>query len=257
MNLNDSRNAARPATPPVSVAILAGGLGTRLRPVVPDRPKVLAEVGGRPFLAHWLDELNRQRFRSVILCTGYRADQVQATLGNRHGQLTLDYSPEPHPLGTAGALRHALPLLPREWLLVLNGDSFLDLSFQRFWEAHRQAMHRISIAVTPVSDCRRFGRVRFDARGTIEAFEEKNTREGAGWINAGVYLLHRSCLERLPQAGVLSLERDLFPAHVADGIYAFPTVGRFLDIGTPESYALADSVLVPGETATASTSPRP
>ena len=120
----------------VTVAILAGGLGTRLRPAVADRPKVMADVGGRPFLMRWLDCLAEQGFQRVVLCTGHRAEQVRAGLGTRHRGLTMRYSVEREPLGTGGALRHALAELNSETVLVLNGDSFCQTDLPAFGSAY-------------------------------------------------------------------------------------------------------------------------
>src|SRR5437899_2628493 len=108
----------------LSAAILVGGLGTRLRGIVADRPKVLAEVRGRPFLAYLLDQLVASGFQDVVLCTGYRSEQVKEVFGDGYGPLRIVYSEETVPLGTAGALRLALPLLQSETILVMNGDSF-------------------------------------------------------------------------------------------------------------------------------------
>src|SRR5262249_48858923 len=130
-----------PSRPPLSpsditVAILAGGLGTRLRSVVSDRPKVLAPVAGRPFLAWWLDTLDPQGFGDVILCTGYRAEQVEATFGESFRNLSLRYSVEDMPLGTGGAVHKALPFVRSHELLVLNGDSFCHQDLRPFLRQH-------------------------------------------------------------------------------------------------------------------------
>ena len=110
----------------IEAAILAGGLGTRLRSVVPDRPKVLAEIGGRPFIEILLDQVAAAGIRTAVLCTGYLGDQIEARLGTRRGPLALRYSREVEPLGTGGALRLALPMLASDTVLVLNGDSYCD-----------------------------------------------------------------------------------------------------------------------------------
>ena len=110
----------------LTAAILVGGFGTRLRPVVADRPKVLAEVRGRPFLAYLLDQAAAAGLKSVVLCTGYMGDRVQAVFGDTYGELHLTYSQEVVPLGTAGALHLALPLFASAPVLIMNGDSFCD-----------------------------------------------------------------------------------------------------------------------------------
>ncbi len=116
--------------------ILAGGLGTRLRPLVSDRPKALAVVAGKPFILHQLEWLRRNLVQSVILCVGYKGEQIVDFLGDgSHLGLKIDYSWENTPLGTAGALAQALELLPPEFL-VLNGDTYTTLSLEPLWKAH-------------------------------------------------------------------------------------------------------------------------
>lgn len=223
----------------ISVAILAGGLGTRLRPVVGERPKALAAVAGRPFLAILLEWLARAGARRVVLCTGYRGDLVRQELGDRFGPIDLVYSREDQPLGTAGALRLAYPLLDSELALVLNGDSFcqVDLAAMLDWRAAKAAP--ALMLLTWVEDAARYGRVELDPDGVVTAFREKQPQGGPGWINAGVYMLERRVLESIPPGREVSLEREIFPAWVGNGLHGFAEGQRFLDIGTPESFAQA------------------
>jgi NDP-sugar pyrophosphorylase family protein len=223
-----------------TAAILAGGLGTRLRGVVADRPKVLAEVRGRPFLAFLLDQLRAAGVGRAVLCTGYRGEQVRAAFGDRHGSLDLAYSQEPLPLGTGGALRRALPLLPSDPILVLNGDSFCDADLEGFWNWHLSQRAAASLLLVRVPDTARYGRVQVQEDGRVLRFEEKADAGGPGWINAGIYLLRRSLVLEVPQGCTVSLERELFPAWIGRGLCGHASAGRFLDIGTPESYALAE-----------------
>jgi NDP-sugar pyrophosphorylase family protein len=236
--LSFARAARRPAA--LSVAILAGGLGSRLRPIVADRPKVLAPVGGRPFVAWWCEALQRAEVPEAVLCTGFRADQVQAGLGQSCFGLRLQYSVEPEPLGTGGALGHALPMLQGDTVLALNGDSFCELDLAAFWAAHHACQAVVSMALAQVEDTRRFGRVRVQADRRVLEFQEKASASGPGWINAGVYLLPRRLLASAPAARPLSLERDLLPRWLPAGVFGWPAGGRFIDIGTPESYASAN-----------------
>jgi D-glycero-alpha-D-manno-heptose 1-phosphate guanylyltransferase len=230
----------------VQAAILAGGLGTRLRSAVPGRPKVLAPVGGRPYLTYVLDQLAEAGVRDAVLLTGYRADEVRATLGTEHAGLRLTYSVEHTPLGTAGAVRQALPLLSSPTVLLLNGDSFCDVDFHAFWEFHGQTNGGASLVLARVADVSRFGQAFPEADGRILRFAEKGMGRVAGWINAGIYLLDRALLGTLPADTPLSLERDLLPKWVGGGrVHGFPGAGRFLDIGTPESYARAGSFFLP------------
>ena len=231
--------------------ILSGGLGTRLRSVVADRPKVLALVAGQPYLAHLLDKLVKTGLRRVVLCTGYGADQVRAEFGARYRELDLEYSEEPEPLGTGGALRLALPQVESSTLLVLNGDSYCDADLRAFWRFHHgqpdsplsvasSDRHRGSLLLTNVANTRRFGSVTIEAGGRIRQFREKGEATGCGWISAGIYLLDRSLVEAIPPGRAVSLERELFPTWIAGGLYGFATASAFIDIGTPESYAAAD-----------------
>lgn len=224
----------------VSAAILAGGLGTRLRPVVSDRSKVLAEVNGRPFLGWLLDFLDQSGLKNVILCTGYKGQEVEGAFGRRYGSLSIIYSWESLPLGTGGALRQALPFLRSNTILVLNGDSICDINLHEFLSAHSARCARASLALTWAEDTRRFGRVELQEDDQVIEFCEKGSPFGPGWISAGLYLLERQLIEGIPPNSVLSLEREVFPTWIPQGAFGFKTTGRFLDIGTPESYALAN-----------------
>jgi D-glycero-alpha-D-manno-heptose 1-phosphate guanylyltransferase len=223
----------------MTAAILAGGLGTRLRPVMADRPKVLAEVGGRPLIFYLLDQLAAAGIQDVVLCTGYLGHQVKEVLGESHGPLRLIYSQESSPLGTGGALRLALPLFLTDQVLILNGDSFCDANLRALALIHRLRTAKATILLVEVSDTGRFGWVEVDAGGAVREFLEKGRKRGPGWINAGIYLIDRSLLQTIPPDQSVSLERESFPAWVGQGLYGFRSNGRFVDIGTPESFALA------------------
>jgi NDP-sugar pyrophosphorylase family protein len=223
----------------LTAAILAGGLGTRLRSVVTDRPKVLAEVGGRPFLAYLLDQLIAVGIKSAVLCTGYLGHQVQTTFGDSYAGLRLVYSQEASPQGTAGALRVALPLVESDCVLVLNGDSFCQTNLPALWVSHLVRGAEATILLTQVPDTGRYGRVQVEADGRVWRFDEKGGESGPGWINAGIYVLNRRLLGTIPRSGAVSLERAMFPVWIGRGLYGFQSTGRFLDIGTPEAYAVA------------------
>lgn len=230
----------------VTVAILVGGFGTRLRPVVADRPKVLAEVRGRPFLAYLLNQTVAAGLRSVVLCTGYMGDRVQAIFGDTFNGLHLAYSQEMSPLGTAGALRFALPLLVSDPVLVMNGDSFCDTDLQAFWTWHGARRADGTLLLHGTSDTKRYGRVRVNADGVVRSFSEKGDDSGAGWMNAGIYLLSRRLLLTIPMGRPVSLEREMFPAWIGQGLNGYRSAGRFLDIGTPEAYATTEAFFAPG-----------
>jgi NDP-sugar pyrophosphorylase family protein len=227
-------------------AILAGGLGTRLRSVVADRPKVLADVGGRPFLTWWLDALADAGLEKIVLLTGYLGDQVEAAFGPAYRGMNLVYSRESQPLGTAGALALARPFFQGGPVLAINGDSFFRADLAAYGEWFRAVGASAGLLLARVEDTSRFGRVRIEASGRVAAFDEKAGSTGPGWINAGVYLLAKSFMDRIPQ-GPGSLERDVFPRFIGQGLYGRPVEAGFLDIGTPESYGLAASFLRAGQ----------
>ena len=230
----------------VTAAVLAGGLGTRLRSRIADRPKVLAPVHGRPYLAYLLHQLAEAGVRSVVLLTGYLADQIRSAFGDSYTGLRLTYSLEPSPLGTAGALRQALPHLLSPTILLLNGDSFCETPLADFQDFHSRRSADIRLVLTRLEDCSRYGRVQMNPDGRVLCFEEKTQAGGPGWINAGIYLIQRKLIEEIPLGKQLSLERDLFPGWVNHKRFCgFTCAGRFLDIGTPESYAQSETFFAP------------
>jgi D-glycero-alpha-D-manno-heptose 1-phosphate guanylyltransferase len=226
----------------VTAAILAGGTGSRLRPVLADRPKVLAPVGGRPYLTYLLDRLAEVPVRKVVLLTGYLADQVHRAVGDRYRGMRLIHSVEPMPLGTGGALQRALQYLASRQILLMNGDSWCDVSLEDFHSQHCQQGARLSLVLSSCADSARFGQVQVAEDGHLLSFAEK-TEAGSGWINAGIYLLERSLIAEIPEKVPVSLERELLPAWFARGerVYGYCSRGRFIDIGTPQSYAEAAS----------------
>ena len=230
----------------LTTAILAGGLGTRPRSVIADRPRVLAEVQRRPFLEYLLDQLSAAKLRDVVLCTGHMGEQVRTKLGNAYGPLRLFYSQEPFPLGTGGALRFALPMLTSDPVLVMNGDSFCSADLRSFWRWHLAQRARASLLLTYQPDTRRYGRVHLESDGRILRFSEKEGQNGPGWMNGGIYLIQRSLLQAIPEGRAISLERDLFPSWVDQDLYGYCNGERFLDIGIPEAYAAADQFFAKG-----------
>jgi D-glycero-alpha-D-manno-heptose 1-phosphate guanylyltransferase len=229
----------------ITALILAGGQGTRLRGVLPGMPKVLAPVCGRPFLSYLLDQLQDAGVREVVLCTGYRADQILAAFGTRYQDLELRYSDESRPLGTAGALRLALSQVEAERFLVLNGDSYIQCPLDKFhrWHLEHESSFPGSLLLTWTEDASRFGTVEVDHRGVIRSFREKRGLPEAGWINTGVYLFRRPLLESIRPDRNTSLEREMFPRWIARGLGGFTTRAPFIDIGTPESFAQAGSLM--------------
>ena len=225
----------------LTAVILAGGLGTRLRCVVSSNPKVLAEVGGRPFLSYLLEQLASASVRDAVLCTGYLGEQIEAEFGNSFGNMHLIYSREKSPLGTAGSIKLALPLLKSNPVLIMNGDSYCEVDIQNFYQRHIRQKADASLLLTKVANTERFGQVDLDDDGAVVSFREKNQDRGSGWINAGLYLLGYRLLRTIPNDRAVSLEKEMFPKWIDQGLYGYRAQGRFLDIGTPESYRTAES----------------
>jgi D-glycero-alpha-D-manno-heptose 1-phosphate guanylyltransferase len=222
--------------------ILAGGLGTRLRAVVPDLPKPMAPVAGRPFLAYILDALAEAGFESVVLAVGYRHEAIRDHFGDHHRGLALRYSVESSPLGTGGALRLALDQVEADPVFVLNGDTWLELDYHTMLAAHQAAGARLSVAACRVPDVGRYGRLEVTSE-RIVGFREKGER-GPGLINAGTYLVSTEVLARIPASRPHSFEQELLMAQVAElQPLAFVTAGLFIDIGVPEDYARAQTLL--------------
>lgn len=222
--------------------VLAGGLGLRLRSAVPELPKILAPVAGRPFIAYVLELLNCSGFSRAVLAVGYRRDLVVAALGDRFGDMALAYAVEETPLGTGGAVWQASATLDASPVFVLNGDTFIDAPFAALERAMDGTEIDIAMTVCRVADAGRFGSVDID-RGRVRGFHEKGTA-GSGLVNAGVLLMRRELPARFPMTGPFSLETDFLQKHLpALAMAAVPADGDFLDIGVPDDYARAASVL--------------
>ena len=228
----------------VTAVILAGGRGMRLRSVVSDRPKVLATVSGKPFLTYLLDQVAAAGIMEVVLCIGYRGKQIQAAFGELYHGMSLSYSQETNLLGTGGALRLALPLIASRAFVAMNGDLFCDVDLAHLWSWHYSRQSNATVVLSPKSDTARYGCVSLSADGTISSFEEKGSTAGAGWVNAGIYVINKGIIQSIPAGYVVSLEHDVFPEMVGKRFYGYQSWGRFLDIGTPESYAQADTRLI-------------
>ena len=216
--------------------ILVGGLGTRLRDVVRDCPKPMAVVAGRPFVEYLLLQLRKSGFRDVVLCVGCKASYIEDYFGcGERLELRLRYSREDKPLGTAGAIKQALPLILGESFLVLNGDSFFDVDLEALTRYHRDKNAVATIALASVEDRGRYGAVEIGGIGEILSFSEKAAKEG-GLINGGVYVLDKTVVETVPIGESVSLEMEVFPSLEGNGIFGFPSQGYIVDIGTPKSY---------------------
>ena len=219
--------------------ILAGGLGTRLRSIVSDRPKALAMVAGKPFLAHQLRWLHANGVSSATLCVGHKGEQIVEELGDGSSLgLRLTYSWEHTPLGTGGALAQAAHLLPSEFL-VINGDTYTDLPLRPLWEAHGDYGATATLVVTSAPDSSAVGGIELAEDNRIIAFREK--QPGAILVSMGIYAASIDLLQHIPTQRPCSLERDVFP-HISR-LYGHVSAATFIDIGTPLGYRAANLYL--------------
>ena len=227
----------------VDAIVLAGGLGTRLRGVLPHLPKAMAPVGGRPFLDYVLHWLRGQGVPRVVLATGHMRQAITDHVGQSWGGMPVRYSEEQSPLGTGGAVRLALEHCTSGTVIVLNGDTWFPVNLPALLAFHQQSEAGVTLAAARVPDVSRYGALEVDDAGRVLAFAEKG-RQGAGVINGGVYALRRELLRDWAPGEVFSLERDLLlPAATRSLVRAWPSDAPFLDIGVPEDLARAEHIL--------------
>ena len=224
----------------MKAVILAGGEGTRLRPLTLSTPKPVAPVLDRPFLRHQLDLLAGAGVSEVVLSVAYHPEKVEAIFGDGTGYgVRIRYAVESTPLGTGGAVKNAEPLLD-ERTIVLNGDILTDLDLAAVVARHQADRASATIVLTPVANPAAYGLVETDLEGRVLRFVEKPRPEQirTNNINAGVYILETRVLELMPPAVIYSIERGFFPALLERGDRVLGPVheGYWIDIGTPEKY---------------------
>lgn len=221
--------------------VLAGGFGTRLRELVPDVPKPMAPVAGRPFLEILLGTLSRKGFRRVVLAVGFMAEKISCHFGKQFAGMELVYVVEEQALGTGGGARLALANCEQDHVYIFNGDTFLDLevdAVERLWQIHRHPI----IVGRAVPDTARFGRLLVE-NGRVTGFAEKG-QMGPGLINAGCYVFRREQLDAFAANEKFSLETDYLTYAVKQTrMEVFVTEGVFIDIGIPEDYLRAQRLL--------------
>jgi D-glycero-alpha-D-manno-heptose 1-phosphate guanylyltransferase len=217
--------------------VLAGGLGTRLRPVLTDRPKCLAPVGQRPFLALQLEMLASHGIQHFVLSLGHLAPMVLRAIEPLRSHLRIDAVTEPEPLGTGGAILQTMTGAGLTECVVTNGDTWVDADLSGLIAPlDPAAQEKLRMGCTVVPDRSRYGGVAFEGSGLVAGFLPKGA-EGSGPINAGLYRVHRSAFDGWPAGSAFSLETDVLPGLIAAGaVSATPLDGAFIDIGVPEDY---------------------
>jgi mannose-1-phosphate guanylyltransferase len=228
--------------------VLAGGEGTRLRPLTHTVPKPVMPLAGRPFLTFMLDWLRRHGVDDVLLSCGFLAHAVEDVLGDEHEGMRLRYVHEDEPLGTAGPLRLAEDgRLLADRLFVLNGDVLTDMDLTAQLAFHEEKGAVATLALIAVEDTASYGVVPTAEDGAVEEFREKSPGPApTNRINAGAYVIEREVVERIPAGRSVSFEREVFPSLVGEGLYGFFSEGYWIDIGTPERYLEATYDLLSG-----------
>ena len=228
--------------------VLAGGEGTRLRPLTYTTPKPVMPLAGRPFLSFMLDWLGRHGVDEVILSCGFLSAGVRRVLGDIYDGMRVRYVVEEEPLGTAGPVRLALDQgVLADRLLVLNGDVLTDMDLTAELDQHARTGARATLALITVDDVSSYGVVPTDAEGRVEAFIEKGDGGAStNRINAGAYVIEREVAEAIPAGRAVSFEHEVFPELVGSGLYGWAAEGYWIDIGAPDRYLEATYDLLSG-----------
>lgn len=220
--------------------LLAGGLGTRLKRVVSDRPKPMALIEGKPFMEYVIHELSRYHIQEIIFAVGYKGSMVEEYFGDgaRLG-IKASYSYEKELLGTAGAIKLAGKQITEDWFFVLNADTFYQLDYTRLLEVRDKKNLDFALVLRQVQDVSRYGRALL-CEGMLTEFNEKTSKAVPGMINGGIYLMSRKLLADIPE-GKVSLENEMIPKWMSfqDTRYRLGGIvneGYFIDIGIPEDY---------------------
>lgn len=219
--------------------VLCGGLGSRLREVVNDRPKPMADFHGQSFLEFLLNELHQQGITRVILSTGYMSDYISQRVEEWSTQLAIEVVVESELLGTGGAIANAINMVQGQEFFVLNGDSFCQTDFEHVVAFHYRNNAQATIVATQVDDISAFGSIDLTRDGQVLKFTEKQGVKSAGLVNAGIYIFNKILYNQLSQKQKFSLEYDIFPKLIKQSFYCYVVSSPLYDIGTPDSYQRA------------------
>ncbi len=222
--------------------ILCGGLGTRLRSVTGETPKVMADVQGAPFLDFLLKYLGRQGAGRVVLCAGYKAEAIAAHYKARFRDMEINFSVEKEPLGTGGALKHAASFLKSRYVFGLNGDCFTPVDYAKLLAFHQHRRALATLVAVRLEGNKDFGTIVTNDQDEILAFKEKFVTADVQYISAGIYCFDKAVFDRMPE-GKFSVEYDFFPKLIGQKFYAQKLEAPFIDIGTPERFAWAQTYL--------------
>lgn len=227
----------------IDVVILCGGRGERLKEVVKDRPKPMADVAGRPFLDILIEHLKGCGFRRFILCAGYKGEIVRDYYAEKPGPSEIITLLEDKLLGTAGAIKNAESVIKSDPFLVLNGDSLCAINYRDLVKFYYEKKAIYTIAVVKIGGNQDGGLVSLDSQDRVTGFNEKTESRGAGYVNAGVYLLDKKVFNVIKNGEKVSLEYDVFPKLIRERFYGYSVDGGLIDIGTPDRYRKAQESL--------------
>jgi NDP-sugar pyrophosphorylase family protein len=224
----------------IDVLVLCGGKGTRMLSLAADKPKVLLDLWGRPFLDILIENLASFGFKRIILGVGHLKEKIiDHYVSSDIVNAQIDFSTEDMPLGTGGAVKKARPFIKSDNFLVMNGDGFCSIDYQKFYENHLNKKALFSLVLNEISDTSGYGNVRLGDNDRILEFAEKKSDKKTGLISAGIYFMNQDIFSYMPKQDVFSLEYDLFPKILNKPCYGF--IGKnFIDIGTLEKYQKAN-----------------
>ncbi|MFB6457281.1 nucleotidyltransferase family protein [Chitinophaga sp. Hz27] len=222
---------------PTECIVLAGGLGTRLRDAVADKPKCMAPVGDQPFLYFLLQYLHRQGITHVILSLGYMAEQVIEWCNNNPQPVRISFATEPEPLGTGGGIMYALDKVEGDNIFIVNGDTYFDVNLPGLNSVHTSHHSNLSLALKPMTMFDRYGTVAINNKGQIFEFREKRFTVDMSLINGGIYITSASFLKSLGLPLKFSFEKEVLePLAASKQLYGFVSDAYFIDIGIPDDY---------------------
>jgi D-glycero-alpha-D-manno-heptose 1-phosphate guanylyltransferase len=222
--------------------ILAGGRGTRLKTVVADKPKPMADINGKPFLEHLIIFLSKNGIKHIILSVGFKAETIINHFGEKFNNIKISYAVEQEPIGTGGGILNALKKAETNNVFIVNGDSIFTIDLQRLAHFHLTKKAVFSVALKKVADGSRYGSVVIDPNNTILAFREKRNEAENVLVNAGIYLISKKSFLRFDFAEHFSFEKDFMEIYYkTEKFIGVEFDGYFIDIGLPESYEQAKS----------------